>query len=103
MDNALGSIITNHTARKVVYGTYVVLALAGAAIQVAYSALSMAEPSWLVAGLAVLAFFGAPVGALALANTPTKTAPIDAGTAQPSTPAVITSVPASEPPIITQQ
>jgi hypothetical protein len=101
MDNSLGSIITNHTARKVVYGLYVIVALAAAAIQVAYSSLGMAEPAWLIAALAVLAFLGAPIGALALANTPKKAATIDAGTAQQSTPAVITNVPAApavEPP-----
>lgn len=89
---ALGSIITNHKARAVVYGIYVILALAAASAQVAYAALKLADPAWLVAGIAVLAFLGAPIGALALANV--RTAPADLGTTADGV-AVITTLPAA--------
>jgi hypothetical protein len=65
----IGVIITNALARKLIYGTYVILLITAGAIQVGYSALQLGQPSWLIAGLAVLAYLGIPVGTLAAANT----------------------------------
>lgn len=66
----LGIVITSPKARKIIYGLYIIfLVLAGAA-QVAYAALELGQPGWLVASLAVLAYLGIPIGGLALVNSP---------------------------------
>ena len=67
--NDLGVIISNATARKLVYGLYVIAIVVAGAAQVAYSSLEIPSPDWLVASLAVLAYLGIPVGGLAAANT----------------------------------
>ncbi len=67
----LGTIITSGLARKVIYGVYVVLIVIAGGIQVAFAAVSTDQPTWLTAGLAVLAYLGVPIGGLALANTST--------------------------------
>jgi len=70
--NDLGVIIGNSTARKTIYGLYVLALLTVGAIQVALAAVQIPQPSWLVAALAVLAYLGIPVGGLAAANTTRK-------------------------------
>ena len=65
----LGVIVKNARARAVIYGAYVVAIIAAGAAQVGYSSLELAQPDWLVASLAVLAYLGVPVGTLAVANT----------------------------------
>lgn len=69
--NNLGTIITNPLARKLIYGIYVIAVIVIGAIQVAYSSVPAwgGAPEWLTAALAVAAYLGIPVGALALANT----------------------------------
>lgn len=67
----IGNIITSPTARKTIYGTYIILLVIAGAIQVAYVAIALGQPTWLVAALAVLTYLGIPVGGLALANSPT--------------------------------
>lgn len=84
----LGIVITSPNVRKVIYGTYIILLVIAGAAQVAYSAIQLGQPAWLVASLAVLAYLGIPVGGLALVNSPSK--PIDAGTLGEG-PAVITT------------
>jgi hypothetical protein len=91
----LGVIISNKTARKLLYGIYVLLLLAAGAAHIAYNSLSVADPSWLVAGTAVLTYLGIPVGGLAAANTVNAKITSTAA-ATPADPAVITSVPSSE-------
>jgi hypothetical protein len=70
----LGTIITSAKVRKTVYSAFVLALIAVGGTQVAYSALQLAQPSWLVAALAVLAYLGIPVGTLAISNTPSKAA-----------------------------
>lgn len=71
----IGTIITSTTARKIIYGTYIILLVIAGAIQVAYVAIALGQPTWLVAALAVLTYLGIPVGGLALANSPTAGPP----------------------------
>lgn len=82
----LGIVITNPIARRRIYGTYIVLLVIAGAIQVAYAAIQLGQPVWLVATLAVLAYLGIPVGGLALVNSPTS-APVGVVYPDPSTPA----------------
>lgn len=70
----LGNIITNDVARKVIYGVYALAVIAVTAVQQYLSALQNPFPDWVIGALAVLAYLGAPVSALALANAPKKTA-----------------------------
>ena len=69
----LGIVITSPTVRKGIYGSYIVALVIAGAAQVAYSALQLGQPGWLVAALAVLAYLGIPVGGLALVNSPSST------------------------------
>lgn len=71
--NELGVLITNSTARKWTYGVYALALIGAGATHVAYAALTAHDPSWLVAGTAVLTYLGIPVSALALANSPAVT------------------------------
>jgi CHASE2 domain-containing sensor protein len=70
--NDLGSVVSSAKARKAIYGVYVVGILIIGAIQVGFAALSAAQPDWLTVALAVGAYLGVPVGALAAANTNTR-------------------------------
>ena len=65
----LGVIVKNAKARAVIYGSYVVAIIAAGAAQVGYASLEAAQPEWLTASLAILAYLGVPVGTLAVANT----------------------------------
>ncbi|TIH33669.1 hypothetical protein [Subtercola vilae] len=74
-------IVTNATARKTIYGIYIIAVLAAYGIQVGFSSISVAQPSWLIATISVLAYLGAPVGVLAVANvvaTPAAAPVVDA-------------------------
>jgi hypothetical protein len=75
----LGVVITNARARRVIYGAYVIALVIAGAAQAWFAALQLAQPSALVGALAVLAYLGIPVGALALANTGTPPAPFVPG------------------------
>ena len=70
----LGIVITSPKARKIIYGAYIVTLIIAGAIQVAYAAIQLGQPVWLVASLAVLAYLGIPVGGLALVNSPSTPA-----------------------------
>lgn len=72
----LGIVITSPTARKTIYGTYIILLVVAGAVQVAYAAIQLGQPAWLIAALAVLAYLGIPVGGLALVNSPTTSTPV---------------------------
>ncbi|OJX72841.1 hypothetical protein [Leifsonia sp. 71-9] len=67
----LGSVITSPTARKLIYGVYVIAVVVIGAIQVAYASVPAwgGQPDWLTAALQVTASLGIPVGGLALVNT----------------------------------
>ena len=82
----LGVVVTNATARKIIYGVYVVAVLIAASVQVYVSATQVVQPEWLTGALAVLAFLGAPIGGLAAANASN-------GAVAPSTPQLPAPVP----------
>lgn len=84
----LGVVITNATARKIIYGIYVIAVLAALCIQVYMSATYEPEPEWLIGAISVLAFLGAPIGGLAAANTGTKTSSAVGTLTPPVTPAL---------------
>jgi hypothetical protein len=65
----LGVIVKNAKVRAAIYGTYVVAIIVAGGAQVAFASLELAQPDYLVASLAVLAYLGIPVGTLAVANT----------------------------------
>lgn len=68
--NDLRKVIKSARARMLIYSVYVVAILVIGAIQVGFAAAEVAAPSWLTVALAVAAYLGVPVGALAAANTP---------------------------------
>jgi hypothetical protein len=68
----LGTIIPNASWRRLIYAVYVIALIVAGACQVGFAALELAQPQWLTASLAVLAYLGIPVGGLAIANTPTS-------------------------------
>lgn len=67
----LGNIVTSATARKAIYSVYAIGVVLIGAIQVAFAAAPElgGQPTWLNIALAVSAYLGVPVSALALANT----------------------------------
>jgi hypothetical protein len=67
----LGVIVKNAKARAYIYGGYVVVIIVAGAAQVGYASLEVAQPDFLTASLAILAYLGVPVGTLAVANTNT--------------------------------
>ena len=71
-DTSLGVVITNSTARKAIYGTWLILIVISGAIANAYASIKLQDPTWLTQGQAALTYLGIPVGGLALANAPTK-------------------------------
>ena len=75
--NSLGAIISNLAVRRFIYSTYVLALLVVGATQVALTSLSITNPDWLVATLAVLGYLGVPVAGLAVANTSKKVADAD--------------------------
>ena len=70
--NSLGAIISSLAVRRFIYSTYVLALLVVGATQVALTSLSITNPDWLVATLAVLGYLGVPVAGLAVANTSKK-------------------------------
>lgn len=68
----LGSIITSSTIRKAIYGTYAIAVVVIGAVQVAFAAAPElgGQPVAVTVALAVAAYLGVPISALALANTP---------------------------------
>lgn len=67
--NSLGAIISSLAVRRFIYSTYVLALLVVGATQVALTSLSITNPDWLIATLAVLGYLGVPVAGLAVANT----------------------------------
>jgi TRAP-type C4-dicarboxylate transport system permease small subunit len=57
-------------ARKAVYAIYGACALVVACVDVGYASANVADPTWLKITQDVLAYLAAPVGVLAVSNTP---------------------------------
>lgn len=71
--NDLGKVVSSASARKAIYGIYVVLLLGAGAYSAGLLAAGAGLPAWLTGVTAALTFLGAPVGTLAIANTPKET------------------------------
>jgi hypothetical protein len=72
MDNNLGNVIKNSTARAYIYGGYVI---AGVLIGLAQAVIPDPDPEWLQYAFNGWAYLAIPVGTLAAANSnivPTK-------------------------------
>ena len=65
----LGRVITNPTARKVVYGIYAVGAFVVGGVAAYYLGIGQPLPEVVVGAQAVAAYAGIGIGALAAANT----------------------------------
>jgi len=65
----LGNVISNNKARKIIYGTYTVAAVAVGGVGAYFLGTGHAIPEAVVGAQAVIAYLGIPVGGLALANT----------------------------------
>jgi hypothetical protein len=68
----LGNVISNGTARKVIYGAYTVAAVVVGGIGAYFLGTGHPIPEAVVGAQAVIAYLGIPVGGLALANTGTS-------------------------------
>lgn len=66
----LGNVITNPTARKIVYGTYAGAAFVIGGVAAYFLGIGEPLPQLVVGAQAVAAYVGIGVGGLALANTP---------------------------------
>lgn len=67
----IGNVVTNPTARTIIYGVYTIVAFVAAATTVGFATLG-AIPAWLVVVNAVTAFVGSGVAGLAAANVQPK-------------------------------
>ena len=67
----IGAVIKSPTARKRIYGTYAVFAIAVGAVAAGFLPLADELPPWLQAAQAVVAYLAIPIGGLAAANTNT--------------------------------
>lgn len=65
----LGTVITNPTARKIVYGTYALGAVVVGGVAAYFLGIGHSIPEQVVGAQAVVAYLGIPIGGLALANT----------------------------------
>lgn len=70
--NDLGTVVKSSKARQAIYAAYVFAIVVIGGIQVGFASLQAGQPEWLTVALAVAAYLGVPVGALAAANTTTK-------------------------------
>jgi hypothetical protein len=68
----LDHVITSRLARRIIYTVYVLAVFVIGALQVAFAALDAGTPEWLTVAIAVAAYAGVPVGALAAVNTPSQ-------------------------------
>ena len=64
----IGAIIPTPRGRKIAYSIYAGLSLVIGNTVVAYAAIEVAQPVWLVVASAVVANLAAPFSALAIAN-----------------------------------
>jgi hypothetical protein len=77
MNNSpLNNVITDPRVRRIIYGTYTVVAFIAAAITVGFASTPGGIPQWDVTLNTVLGFIGAGVGGLAVANTNTSPAAV---------------------------
>lgn len=68
MNQDLGSIIKNDTARRAIYATWFVAGIIIGAVQVAFAD---PDPEWLTTTFNVWSYLGIPIAALATANAST--------------------------------
>lgn len=68
----LGVVVTNTTARKIIYGTYAVAALIVGGVAAYFLGVQAPTPEPVIGAQAVIAYLGIPVGALAVVNTNSK-------------------------------
>ncbi|WP_144795685.1 hypothetical protein [Microbacterium paludicola] len=66
---ALGNVVSNPTARKVIYGAYAVAAVVVGGTAAYFLGIQAPVPEPVIGAQAVIAYLGIPVGGLALANT----------------------------------
>ena len=66
----LGAFVTSPRARKIIYGAYVVAAIAVGGTAAYFLGIAQPLPEQVVGAQAVIAYLGIPIGALALANAP---------------------------------
>lgn len=65
----LGTVVTNPTARKVIYGAYAGAAVVVGGVAAYFLGIGHTIPEQVVGAQAVVAYLGIPIGGLALANT----------------------------------
>lgn len=65
----LGNVVESPTARKVIYGSYAVAAVAVGGIAAYFLGIQNPIPQEVIGAQAVIAYLAIPVGGLALANT----------------------------------
>lgn len=70
----LGNVIPSGTARKAIYGAYVVGAVLVGGVAAYFLGTGIPVPIEVIGAQAVVAYLAIPVGGLALANTATPTA-----------------------------
>lgn len=76
MNQDLGSIIQNDTARRVIYAIWFVAGIVIGAVQVAFMD---PDPQWLDTTFNVWSYLGIPIAALAAANAKTNPPEISPG------------------------
>ena len=64
----LGTIVRSNRIRTIIYSTFVIAVLIAGAFEVAFAAVDVSQPDWLVIAVKVLAYLGIPVGTLAAVN-----------------------------------
>jgi len=67
----IGAVVRSPAARKRIYGTYAIFAIAVGAIAAGFLPVMSVLPPWLEAAQAVVAYLAIPIGGLAAANTNT--------------------------------
>lgn len=65
----IGNVISNPTARRVVYGAYAVAAVIVGGTAAYFLGVQTPIPEPVIGAQAVIAYLGIPIGGLALANT----------------------------------
>lgn len=70
--DSLGTIVTSHKARKIIYGIYAIIAIAVGGAVAYFFGIGHTLPVEVIGAQAVIAYLAIPIGGLALANTPSK-------------------------------
>lgn len=67
--SGLGVVVTNKTARRVIYGAYVGAAVVVGGVAAYFIGTQHPLPEAVIGAQSVIAYLGIPVGGLAIANT----------------------------------